>query len=213
MEKAVINAIRRTITGKKVGSLRREGKLPAVLYGHNVDATPVTLDKREATRVLQHLTASSLVTINLEGKEHAALVREKQRDYILGDLLHVDFQVVSLTEKIRATVSVELTGTAPAVKEYNGIVLTGLEELEVESLPQDLPERFIVDISKLAKIGDSIHVRDIRADDKVEILTDPDEMIVIIAGGAKEEEITEEEAGAEEPEVIERGKKEEEIED
>ncbi|NPV76913.1 MAG: 50S ribosomal protein L25 [Anaerolineae bacterium] len=213
MEKAVINATRRTVTGKKVGSLRREGKLPAVIYGHHVDATPITLDKRQTTRVLQQLTASSLVTINLEGKEHAALVREKQRDYILGDLLHVDFQIVSLTEKIRATVSVELTGTAPAVKEYNGIVLTGLEELEVESLPQDLPERFIVDISKLAKIGDSIHVRDIQAGDKVEILTDPDEMIVIITGGAKEEEITEEEGGAEEPEVIERGKKEEEIED
>lgn len=213
MEKAVINATRRTVTGKKVGALRRDGKLPAVIYGHKIETTPVTLDKRDATRVLHRLTASSLVTINFEGKEHAALVREKQRDYILGDLLHVDFQVVSLTEKIRATVSVELVGIAPAVKEYNGIVLTGLEALEVESLPQNLPERFVVDISKLTKIGDSIHVRDIQAGDKVEVLTDPDEMIVNITGGAKEEEITEEEAGAEEPEVIERGKKEEEIEE
>lgn len=212
MEKTVINATRRTVTGKKVGSLRREGKLPAVLYGYNVESTPITLDKREATRALHHLTASSLVTINLEGKEHAVLVREKQRNYILGDLLHVDFQVVSLTEKIRATVSIELIGVAPAVKEFNGIVLAGLEELEVESLPQDLPERFIVDISKLAKIGDSVHVRDILVSDNVEVLTDPDEMIVNITGGVKEEEITEEEAGANEPEVIERGKKEE-IED
>ena len=211
MEKIIIHATHRDVTGKKVGALRRQGKLPAVLYGHNFSPTPITLDRHDATLALSRLTSSSLVTINLDGQEHAALVREKQRDLIKNELLHVDFQVVSLTEKIRARVGITLTGTAPAVKIYNGVVLTGLEEIEVECLPQDLPDRIAVDISNLREIGDGIYVRDLNLGDKVEILEDKDEMIVIITGGTTEEEIVEEAAEGAEPEVIEKGKKEEEI--
>lgn len=122
MEKAVLNATLRTLTGKKVSTLRTEGKLPAVIYGHHFDATPITLDLKETARVLHGLTASSLVYINLEGKEHAALVREKQRDFLRNVLKHVDFQVVSLTEKIRAKVSIVLEGVSPAVKDFNGVI-------------------------------------------------------------------------------------------
>ena len=91
MEKLVINATRRTVIGKQVKALRREGKLPGVIYGHHIEATPITMDLRDATRVLAELTASSIVTINLDGVENAALVREKQRDFIKGMLRHVDF--------------------------------------------------------------------------------------------------------------------------
>jgi len=216
MEKIVLQAERRTVSGKQVKALRRQGKLPAVLYGHHFDATPITLDAHSATRTLSSLTSSSLVTIDLDGTQHAALVREKQRDFIKGSLLHVDFQVVSMTEKLRVLVSIELTGIAPAVKDFNGVVITNLDEVEVECLPQDLPERVDVDISPLAHIGDSIYVRDIHVSDKVRVLTDPDEAVVVITGGTVEEEV---EAAApvegevEEPEVIERGKKEEEVEE
>ncbi|HMD88177.1 MAG TPA: 50S ribosomal protein L25 [Anaerolineaceae bacterium] len=213
MEKAVIHATHRTVIGKQVGALRREGKLPAVMYGHHIDSTPITLDLRDATRILSGLTSSSLVTIELDGKEHAALIREKQRDYIRGTLKHVDFQILSLTEKLRTTVSIELTGLAPAVKDFNGVVVTGVNELEVECLPQDLPERIIVDISNLNKIGDGLYIRDIKLSDKISILEDQDEMVVLITAPAAEE-VVEEVAvpGAEEPEVIEHGKKEEEEE-
>ena len=81
--------------------LRREGKLPAVIYGHNIEATPISLDLKETTKVLSGLTSSSLVTILLENKEYPALVRDRQRDYIRNRLIHLDFQVVNLTEKIR----------------------------------------------------------------------------------------------------------------
>jgi large subunit ribosomal protein L25 len=157
------------------------------------------------------MTASSLVTIEMEGKEYPALVREKQRNFIKGNLLHVDFQVVSMTEKLRTKVGIELVGDSPAVKEFSAILINGLEELEVECLPQDLPERIVVDISSLAKIGDAIHVRDIQVSDKVELLDDKDEMIVLAASTYEEpeEEVTEE---VEEPAIIERGKKEEEEE-
>jgi large subunit ribosomal protein L25 len=214
MEKAVIHATHRTVTGKQVGALRREGKLPAVMYGHHVDSTAITLDLRDATLVLSGLTSSSLVTIELDGKEHAALIREKQRDFIRGTLKHVDFQILSLTEKLRTTVSIELTGLAPAIKDFNGVVVTGYNQVEVECLPQDLPERIVVDISHLNKIGDGLYIRDIKLSDKVTILEDMDEMVVLITAPAAEEVVEEVVVpGAEEPEIIEHGKKEEEEEE
>jgi large subunit ribosomal protein L25 len=214
MEKAVLNATLRTIKGKKVGAMRREGKLPAVIYGHHFDATPITLDLKETSHVLHGLTASSLVYINLDGKEHAALVREKQRDYIRNVLKHVDFQVVSLTEKIRAKVAIVLEGLSPAVKDFNGVIISEMDSIEVEALPQDLPEKIILDLSKLQKIGDHFTVKDIALSDKVHIHADPDEVVVIVTL-AKEEEPAPAEAEAvagTEPEVIEKGKKEEEEE-
>jgi large subunit ribosomal protein L25 len=212
MEKAVIKATRRQVIGKRVGAMRRSGELPAVLYGRRVDPTPITLNAHDATLTLARATSSSIITIELDGKEYPALVREKQRDFIKNHLLHVDFLVLSLTEKTRAQVGIELTGSSPAVKNYNAVLVTGLNELEVECLPQDLPERIVLDVSGLAEIGDSIHVRDVVVSDKVEILTDPDEIIVSTTAQMQEEEIPEEAPVEEEaePEVIERGRKEEE---
>lgn len=208
MEKIVIDATHRTVLGKQVKALRRLGKLPGVIYGHHIEPTPILMDLHSATRILADLTGSSIVTINLEGNEVAALVREKQRNFIKGTLLHVDFQSVSLTEKIKADVDIEYEGISPAVKDYNGVVVTGLEKIEVEALPQDLPERIIVDLSKLKKIGDTIYIHDLQLGDNVDILDDEDIMIVRIT--APEEEEVSEIEGAEEPEVIEKGKKEEE---
>jgi large subunit ribosomal protein L25 len=190
MQKVVLKATKREAIGKKVGALRRAGKLPAVLYGHHVESTPIMLDAHEASLTLAHLTSSSLVTVDLDGTEYLSLVRAKQRDYLKNRLLHLDFQVVSMTEKIRTKVGIELAGTAPAVKEFKAVILTGLNELEVECMPQDLPERIKVDISGLAEIGAGIHVRDIVLSDKVEILDDPDEVIAVVTA-TKEEEVVE----------------------
>ncbi len=211
MEKYVIEAIKRDVVGKKVGVLRREGKLPGVIYGHKFEAMPILMDSKVATKVLNSLTSSSIVTIVVDGKEHAALVREKQMDYIRNQFIHVDFQAVSQTEKIRAKVGVVLTGTAPAVKDFNGVVVEGLDAIEVEALPKDLPERFVIDITKLANIGDAIHVSDVEVPANVEIVDDPEEMIVLITSPAAEEvETPAAEGEVIEPEVIEKGKKEEE---
>ena len=215
MERPEIVADKREVTGKKVNVLRREGKLPAVIYGKGLKSTPILLDLKETTKVLSGLTSSSLVTIKLSGKNHAALVRDSQKDFIKGHYLHIDFQVVSLTEKIRANVYIEVTGIAPAVKDFNGVVVNGLNEIEVESLPEELPERVTVDISNLEQIGDGIFVKDLSLSDNVSILSNPDDMIVIITGAApeeveEEEGLEEEVEGLEEPEVIEKGKKEDE---
>jgi large subunit ribosomal protein L25 len=208
--KVVLQAAKREVIGKQVGALRRAGKLPAVLYGHQIKSIPIMLDPIEVSRTLSHLTSSSLVTIDLDGQEYPALVREKQVDFMKNNrLLHLDFQVISLTEKIRTKVGVELVGKAPAVKDFQAVITTGLTELEVECMAQALPERIVVDISGLAEIGDAIHVRDIALPDEVEVLDEMDELIAV-ASATKEEQIVEE-APAEEgagPEVIESGKKE-----
>lgn len=214
MEEVILNATLRKVTGKKVKNLRNQGKLPGILYGHKVKSTPITFDLRETTKTLNNLTSSSLVTIKLGRKKHIAIIREKQHDFIKGHLLHVDFQVVSLEELIRAQVNIELTGTAPAVKDFSGVVVTGLNQVEVECLTTNLPERFVLDISKLENIGDGIFVHDIEVAKDIIILNDPSEMIAIITGQVIEEEkeeaeVEEEEILAEEPEVIEHGKKEE----
>jgi large subunit ribosomal protein L25 len=215
MEKVVLKATHRTATGRQVAALRRSGLLPAVIYGHNVEPISISLEGRDAGRVLGRLSSSSLITIDLDGKEYPSLVREKQQNYIKRNLIHVDFMVVSLTEKIHAKVGILLTGNSPAVKDFNAMLINGLSELEVEAYPQDLPESITVDIAALIKIGDGIHVRDIVLSDKVQVLDTPDEMIVLATAPAKEEVeevVTPEEAVLEEgaePEVVEKGKKEE----
>jgi large subunit ribosomal protein L25 len=215
MEKVVLKATHRTATGRQVAALRRSGLLPAVIYGHNVEPISISLEGRDAGRVLGRLSSSSLITIDLDGKEYPSLVREKQQNYIKRNLIHVDFMVVSLTEKIRAKVGILLTGNSPAVKDFNAMLINGLSELEVEAYPQDLPESITVDIAALVKIGDGIHVRDIVLSDKVQVLDTPDEMIVLATAPAKEEVeevVAPEEAVLEEgaePEVVEKGKKEE----
>jgi large subunit ribosomal protein L25 len=192
-----------------VGALRRAGKLPAVLYGHGIASTPIMLEAHEATLKLSHLTSSSLMMIDLDGKEYPALVREKQRDYLKNRLLHVDFQVISMTEKITTKVGIELTGTAPVVKAFSAVIVTVLNELEIECMPQDLPERVVIDISGLTEVGAAIHVRDVVISDRVKILGDPAETIVV-ASATREEKAVAEEAPAEEeaaPEESEPGKK------
>ena len=220
MEKVVLKAEPRDVIGKQVRAMRRAGMLPAVIYGRHTDPINVTLDAHSASLVLGRLTSSSLVTIDLDGQEYQALVREKQRDYIKNRLLHVDFLAVDLTETIRATVSINFVGVSTAVKDYNAVLVTNLQSLEVECLPTDLPERIDVDISVLDRPGESIRVRDVQVSDKVRILDDPD-TTVAVASFAKVEEEGAGVPGAEgaapteaEPELaVERGKKEEEEEE
>lgn len=217
MDKVVLKASKRDVIGKQVKALRRAGKLPAVIYGRHTEPINISLDAHGANIALAKVTSSSLVTIDLDGREYPTLVREKQRNYIKGVLTHVDFLAVSLTEKLRAEVSIELTGTSLAVKDFDAVLVTGLHTLSVECFPADLPDRIVVDISPLVKVGDSIHVRDISLGDKIRILDDADNMIVnatyakieVEPVAAPAEGVVATEAA--EPSLsVERGKKEEE---
>jgi len=216
MEKVVLKATKRDVIGKQVKAIRREGKLPAVIYGRHLEPISIVLDSHIAGMALAKISASSLVTLDVDGQEYPALVRERQRDYIKGVLTHVDFLAVNMSEKLRTSVGLAFVGVSGAVKDYNGILVHNLERLEVECLPGDLPERINVDIAMLKQIGDIIRVRDLTVSDKVRILADEDETIAVVT-------ITKEEAGAvvavagegadeaTSPELsVERGKKEDE---
>ena len=214
MEKVVLKASKREVTGKQVKALRRDGQLPAVIYGRHVEPIAISLEAHSTGLVFAKLTSSTLVTIDVDGTEYAALVREKQRNYIKGNLTHIDFLAVDLTEKITTKVHLTFTGVSSAVKDYSAVLVHRMEQLEVECLPTDLPERILVDISTIKEIGNSIRVRDIALPENVAVLEDADE-IVIIATLAKEEAAEE---GAVVPGAeaaapglsVERGKKDEE---
>ena len=208
MERVVIKASKRDVFGKKVGQLRREGKMPGVVYGHHIEPIAIVMDAHEVTRAMVGLTPSSIVTLDIDGEDHAALIRERQRDFLRNRFIHIDFQAVSRAEKIRARIETVLEGFAPAVKNYNGIVLHEKEYIEVEALPEHLPERFVIDISKLERIGDMIRISEMSISDEVTVFDDVNEVIVSISG--VKDEAAEEEAAADEPEVVEgKGKKEE----
>jgi len=219
MEKVVLEAEKRELVGKKVSRLRREGKIPAVIYGRDYKATPITLDLRNTTNTLAKVSSSTLLTVLLDGKEQSTLVREIQKDFIRNEILHIDFLAVSSKEKLRTAVSIVLVGEAPVLEDFDALMVNGIENIEVECYPQDLPESIEIDISGLKELGDAIYVKDIVAPANVDFLTDGEEL-VIIATAQKEEVVEEEEELAEvegegetEPEVIEHGKKEEEEEE
>lgn len=221
MEKVVLKAEKRGVIGKQVKALRREGKLPAVIYGRHTAPININLEAHSASLALSRTTSSSLVTIDVEGAQHLTLVREKQRDYIKNRLLHVDFLAVSMSEKLRTAVAIHFVGVSAAVKDNSAVLIRNLEQLHVECLPADLPERIEVDISSLAKIGDGIRVRDVVVSDTVRVLEDADTMVAVATMPKVEEESAV--PGAEgavaavtasEPELsVERGKKEDEASD
>jgi len=195
MEKYVLEAHKRDIIGKKVKALRREGKLPAVIYGRGVEPQAITLDKKEARQTLKVIGANTLVTVKIGKEEHLALVRDIQREVIMQDLLHIDFQQVSLEEKITTTVPIAVEGEAPAVKEYNAVLTPGLIELEIEAKAKDLPDAITVDVSSLMEIGDNILVKDLKVPAEVTVLDDPDELVYVAAAQTLmeiEEEVEEE---------------------
>lgn len=159
--------------------LRAAGRIPAVLYGHDTDATPLSVDAHDMFRVL-HTSAGAnvLVDLNVGGTEHLVLPREVQRNHIKDTIVHVDFLVVSRTETIQVNVEIVDVGEAPGVKQ-GGVVDHHLREVVVESFPQDVPEHLEADISGL-DLGDVLHVSDLVAPKGVAILTNPEETVLAV---------------------------------
>jgi large subunit ribosomal protein L25 len=223
-EQTVLEVKKRTVKGKQVKALRREGLLPGIVYGRigkdQIEPIKIQMDLHEASKTINRLTGSSLVNLKIEGNTYPVILREAQRDVIYGTLKHVDFLAVSLTEKLQTAVPIELIGQAPAEIKMAAVVVTGISELEIECLPQDLPERIEVDATVLVDIDSAIYVKDLVLPDSFDVLTDPEELIAGVTYVTIEEEPEEEEEGelAElldedvEPEVIEKGKKEDEFE-
>lgn len=206
----ILNATQRTVIGKQVKAMRRMGKLPAVVFGKHVTAFPITLDLRDATLILRGVASSQLIKLVVDGNPYTVLAREKQYHTLKGYLMHVDFQAVSMDEKLVTKVPVRLVGVAPAIKAFDAMVMTELDELEIEAFPGDLPEYIEINISSLEKLGDSINVGSISLGNKVEIRHEADEVIVIAISAVSDQPMDDADGSAAEPEVITKGKKDEE---
>ena len=215
MGSEVLSANLRSVIRKQVKALRRQGRLPAVLYGAGTEPLSIELEGRAASKILDRASGSTLLQLQLEGQEHMVLVREIQRDVIRRNLMHVDFLKVAMDVRITAEVPIELVGRAPAVEELGGVLVTGINSVEVEALPSDLRDRVTVDLETLVKIDDSITAGDLFLGEGVELLTDPAELVARVIYQAEEvlEEVVEPEVVpvAAEPELVERGKREEEL--
>ena len=174
-----------------------------MIYGHNVDPVTVVVDGREFVKAFQKVGRNQLVDLQLDSEPvRKALVREVQRSPRDGDLLHVDFYQVNLTEKIESEVPIELEGEVEIVAKGEADLQRGLHVLKVECLPTDLPPVITVDVSSLKEVDDEIRVKDLTVPPGCEILDEPDDLIVKVAAHKEEvEEVAPAAAPAEVPTV------------
>lgn len=187
----------RTVTGRKVKKLRQAGQIPATIYGQAMTPISVQFAALELDKIFEHAGESTLVEINIDKDTYPVLFKNPQFHPVLGDLIHIDCYQVNLKEKIVASVPLELIGESPAVKNGN-ILVPVTDEVEIEALPADLPEKIEVDISSLEEIGQKISVSDLQVDkDLIEIKTDPEQVIAIIEEPKVEEEPVEAEVAPE----------------
>jgi large subunit ribosomal protein L25 len=179
MSKVVLSAKNRADAGSsKSRRLRRSGRIPAVLYGRSGQAISIDLDALEFARGVRHISESTIVKVEVDGKEYDAFVKDTQRNIVDGNILHVDFYEVESGIVLRARVSLHLRGNPAGVRE-GGILENPLHEIEVECLPKDLPERIEVDISGL-KVNQSLHVRDIPLGEGVKLISGADQVVALV---------------------------------
>jgi len=163
--------------------------LPAVVYGHNVDSVTVIVDGREFVKAFQKVGRNQLLDLQLGDEPvRKALIREVQRSPRHGDLLHVDFYQVNLTEKIESEVPIEIEGEVELVSKGEADLQRGLHVLKVECLPTDLPPAITVDVSGLKEVDDEIRVKDLTVPPGCEFLDDPDDLVVKVAAHREEVE-------------------------
>jgi large subunit ribosomal protein L25 len=215
MERITINAEKREEFGKGAArQLRRKNMIPAILY-RGGGSIPIKFSKKELTQFI-NTTSGEQTMVNIQfadGENKLALMKDYQLDPTKGDILHADFFEVSLTEEVKVTVHITTVGEPIGVKRDKGILQYLLREIEVECLPDRIPGHVEVDISGL-EIGQSIHVSDMKLEEGLKVLSNPEEVIInVIAPAVEVEEAAPAEAAAPEvtePEVIKKGKKEEE---
>lgn len=181
--KHTINSEKRTVFGKEMNKFRREGKIPANIYGKTIEAISLFINEKELQTLLREAGENALVEVSVGSeKSRPALMRNISKHPTNGKVVHVDFQQINLKEKITVMVVVELTGENELATKGEGLIETVLNEIEVEALPTDLPENFTIDIALLTEVGQQVKVKDLTIPKGVEILTDAEHVIVTLSG-------------------------------
>ncbi len=215
MATQTLKAQPRKVLGRKVKKLRRDGVLPANIYGKKIKSQAVQVDVSKFDQVFKKAGETGLVDLVLDRKKKPVLIHNVQFNPVTDEPIHADFLQVDLKEKVTAQVPVELNNESPAEKEGKGTVVQYIDEIEVEALPKDLPEKFGVDLSRLKEVNDTFSVKDVEVDvKKVKINNEPEQVVVKVEPPRKveevvapaEEEVPEEEAEEEAVEVQEEEK-------
>jgi large subunit ribosomal protein L25 len=188
-----LQVTKRDVSHKSSRAIRRKGSIPGVLYGHGIENVHVAVDGTVLHTILPDISSSTLIALHVESEEHprSVLVSDVQRHPLTGEPIHVDFHQVTMTEKIRTEVPIEFEGVSPAVKDLGGTLVKTLDEVEVEALPQDLPEHISVDISLLKTFNEHIRIKDLSVDSSVHIFAEEEDMIAYVEAPRTEEELEE----------------------
>ena len=191
MEKIELEAKKRTELGKKIKKASTREMIPAVVYGKKVPSLPIFINRKIFIKNILHSGAGRNAIINLKitdekGKAIPVLTHEVQINPLTDEIIHVDFRHISMDEAIKTKVPIELIGIPLGVKDDGGVLIHSLREIEVKCLPGDIPDKYEIDVTAL-KIGDSLHVSDLQQIGKVEVLTNPLEMIANCSPPTKEE--------------------------
>ncbi len=184
MANAELQVAPRTVLGKKVAALRRDGKTPGNVFGHRLESRAVEADTVALTQLLRGITRNAIINLKVDGEPapRTVVVRGLTRDPLSERLLHIDFYQVSMTETMRADVALVMTGTSDAVTTLGGVLLQMLETVSIEALPADIPPQFEVDVSQITQLEGSIHVKDLGIDtSKLTLHTDPDVVVARVA--------------------------------
>lgn len=199
MKSISLEAKIRNISGKKVKSLRKQGILPAGVFGHNVKSVSLSVVAKDFNKVYKQAGETGLVELKYGNVSQHTLIADVQIHPLTRELLHIQFHAVNLSEKIKANVPLELIGDSPAVANNIGLLLQTLNEVEVEALPTDLPEKIEVEVMALSEVNQQVLVSQLTAPKGVEILTGAEEVAVKVVPLISEEAKKEaEEAAAKE---------------
>jgi len=204
--------LRKEIGRSKVKDLREKGFIPAIIYGESKDTQPVSISHKQLLQLLhQHRLENIIINLKVKSdsknKPRACLIKEIQYDPVKGDIVHVDFNEISLTKVIKVNIPVIAKGEPAGVKQEGGSLEHILWEVEIECLPTDIPKDIEVDVSSL-KIGDSVHIKDLKFPSNIKVLNDQEAIVLSVAAPIKEEVPVEPVEGEEqkEPEVIKEKK-------
>jgi len=206
MKREKLAVEKRKVLGKKVKKLRREGVLPANVYGKDIKSVSVQVSQKEFEKVFKEAGETGLVDLQLEGKSLPVLIHNVQTDY-LGNKLHADFFQVNLKEKVKTMVPIIIVGEPKAVTDKVGLLMQIIPEVEVEALPEELPENIEVNVEPLATVDEQITVGDLKITKDITVLTDPTQVVVKISElvSKEAEALAAEEAAASEEAKTETG--------
>jgi large subunit ribosomal protein L25 len=194
----------------KLGDVRANGMIPAVVYGASVENTPISVSSIDFVKAWKEVGESSTIVVDIEGKKVDALIHDVQFDPVKSYPLHADFLAIDMNKPVHVSVPLEFTGVAPAEKSGLGTLVKVMHEVEIKALPKDLPHAINVDIAGLTELGSQIHAKDMILPSGITLLTDTEEVIALIAAvkEEKEEEVAPVDLSA--IEVEKKGKKEDE---